>query len=101
MKTNEWKAVEKPVGLLTKVFTNAYTMATSKEEKLAREIADVLNDTESLTVHIGFVEKYSEAFLRKTLQKVLSIPENQIRKTRGALFTYLVKQHGWRNTDRD
>ncbi len=76
-------------------------MATSKEEKLAREIADVLNDSESLPVHIGFVERYSEKFLRKTLQKVLSIPEDQIRKTRGALFTYLVKQHGWRSNSRD
>ena len=63
-------------------------MATSKELKLAREIADALNDNDSLTVHIGFAEKYSEAFLRKTLQKVLSIPEDKVRKTRGALFTY-------------
>jgi len=76
-------------------------MATSKEEKLAREIADALNDTDSMPVHIGFVEKYSEGFLRKTLQKVLSIPENQIRKTRGALFTFLVNQHGWKSNSRD
>ncbi len=69
-------------------------MATSKEERLAREIADALNDNDSLTVHIDFVQKYSEAFLRKTLQRVLSIPEAQIRKTRGALFTYLVTQNG-------
>ena len=75
-------------------------MATSKEEKLAREIADALDDNDSLTVHIGFVEKYSEAFLRKTLQRVLSIPEAQIRKTRGALFTYLVTQNG-RSNSRD
>lgn len=76
-------------------------MATQKEEKLAREIADCLNDLESIQVHIGFAEKYSESFLRKTLQKVLSIPEGQIRKTRGALFTYLVSQHGWRSGARD
>ena len=76
-------------------------MATQKEEKLAREIADALNDNESLPVHVGFAEKYSETFLRKTLQKVLSIPENQIRKTRGALFTYLVKKDGYRSSTRD
>jgi len=76
-------------------------MATSKEEKLAREIADALDDNDSISVHIGFAEKYSEGFLRKTLQKVLSLPENQIRKTRGALFTYLVQQNGWKGSARD
>lgn len=76
-------------------------MATQKEEKLAREIADALNDNESLPVHVSFAEKYSESFLRKTLQKVLSIPQDQIRKTRGALFTYLVKQNGWKGSARD
>ncbi len=76
-------------------------MATSKEEKLAREIADALDDNDSLTVHISFAEKYSEGFLRKTLQRVLSIPEAQIRKTRGALFTYLVTQNGGKGSARD
>ena len=76
-------------------------MATQKEEKLAREIANALNDMDSLPVHIAFVEKYSEAHLRKTLQKVLSIPENQIRKTRGALFTFLVTQNGGKGNSRD
>jgi len=76
-------------------------MATPKEEKLAREIAAALDDTDSLTVHIGFAEKYTEGFLRKTLQKVLSIPENQIRKTRGALYTFLVTQNGGKSSSRD
>lgn len=76
-------------------------MATTKETKLAREIADALGDNDSLAVHTAFCEKYSEAFLRKTLQKVLSIPEDQIRKTRGALFTYLVNQNHGKGTTRD
>ena len=77
-------------------------MATQKEEKLAREIADALDDNTSLAVHIAFAEKYSEAFLRKSLQKVLSIPHEQIRKTRGALFTYLVNQnYGGKSNSRD
>jgi hypothetical protein len=76
-------------------------MAISKEERLAREIADALNDNESLAIHITFAKKYSEAFLRKILQKVLSIPEDQIRKTRGALFTYLVNQQYGKGSTRD
>jgi len=74
----------------------------SKENKLALELADAMNDMESLQAYIGFTQKYSETFLRKTLAKVLSIPENKIRKTRGALFTYLVKQHAYSsNNSRD
>lgn len=66
----------------------------TKEEKLARELADALDDHEAITVYLDFAHTYQEAFLRKILQRVLSVPEAQIRKTRGALFTYLVKRHG-------
>jgi hypothetical protein len=66
----------------------------TKEEKLAREIADALGDIEALSIYEGFAHKYKEEFLRRILQRVLAVPEDQIRKTRGALFTYLIKQHG-------
>lgn len=73
----------------------------SKEEKLARELADALNDSEALPLYIAFAQKYAEAHLRKLLQRVLSIPESQIRKTRGALFTYLVGQNYGKGSSRD
>jgi hypothetical protein len=73
----------------------------TKEEKLAREIAEALNDKDSLAIHEAFAQKYTESFLRKILQKVLSIPENQIRKSRGALFTHLVKQNGGQTSSRN
>jgi len=68
-------------------------MDISNENKLAVELAETLNDRESLQAYIGMTHKYSESFLRKILTKVLTIPQNKIRKTRGALFTFLVKQH--------
>lgn len=68
-------------------------MATPKQIKLAREIAFALNDEDSMATHIEFAEKYSEDFLRKQLQRALSTPEEQIRKSRGALCTFLVKQN--------
>ena len=64
------------------------------ENKLAYEIASTLNDLESLSVHISFTQKYQEVFLRKILQRVMSVPDNKIKRTRGALFTYLVNEHG-------
>ncbi len=65
----------------------------TKEERLAREIADALNDRDALPLYVTFAHKYAESHLRKLLQRVLSIPERQIRKTRGALFTYLITQN--------
>lgn len=62
------------------------------EVKLANEIADTLNDRDSLTMHLQFAHKYQEGFLRKILARVMSIPDSKIRKSRGALFTALVKQ---------
>ena len=64
------------------------------EKSFAYELASALNDTESLPVYIDFTLKYQEAFLRRVLNKVMSIPDDKIKRTRGALFTYLVKQNG-------
>jgi hypothetical protein len=65
----------------------------TKQEKLAQELASAFNDQDSLRFYRECTLKYSEDFLRKKMQKVLSIPEDQIRKTRGALFTYLIRGH--------
>ena len=76
-------------------------MKQTKEEKLAEELADTLSDQESLPFYRDLVERYSESFLRTKLKKVMSIPEKQIRKTRGALFTYLIMQHERKYDTRD
>jgi hypothetical protein len=66
---------------------------STKENKLAKELAEALNDTEPLQVYTQFVEKYSETFLRKIQAKVLAMPRHKIRRSRGGLFTFLIKQH--------
>ncbi|REJ81339.1 MAG: hypothetical protein DWQ44_09815 [Bacteroidetes bacterium] len=65
-----------------------------KQKPLAYELADTLNDQESLALYISFTQTYQEEFLKKTLLKVMSIPDNKIKRSRGALFTYLVTHHG-------
>jgi hypothetical protein len=64
------------------------------KNSLAYELAHTLSDIEALPVYLGFTQKYQEEFLRKILLRVMSIPDQKIKRTRGALFTYLVKQHG-------
>jgi hypothetical protein len=69
----------------------------SHEIKLANEIAETLKDRDSLALFLTFTRRYNEQFLRKTLAKVMAMDEAKIRKSRGALFTYLVNQHGTHN----
>ena len=76
-------------------------MKNSKDEKFAQELADTLSDQDSIPFYRDMVKKYSETFLRTKLQKVMSIPQEQIRKTRGALFTYLINQHEHKHDTRD
>lgn len=64
------------------------------ENKLAYEIANALNDREALPLYLSFTRKYQESFLRKILTRVMSVPAEKIKRTRGALFTYLVNEHG-------
>lgn len=71
-------------------------MDTSHETQLAYELAEALNDKEAIQMYISYAHRFPEALLREMLVKVLTIPENKIRKTRGALFNYLIQQHASR-----
>ena len=64
---------------------------TPEQEKLALEIAHALDDMDALLSHRKMVSMYSEKHLRDKLMKTLAVPENQIRKSRGALYTSLVQ----------
>ncbi len=62
-------------------------------ESLAREIAESLGDAESLSLYRMYTETVSEELLRRALSEALSVPEEKIKKSRGALFTYLVRKY--------
>ena len=69
-------------------------MDNSKEKALAYEIALALDDLDSLHLHLSFVQMYKEEFLRKMLQKAMATPQEKIRRSRAALYVFLVNQHG-------
>jgi hypothetical protein len=64
------------------------------EVKLANEIAETLKDRDSIALFLIYAQKYKEQFLKDILAKVMAMDETKIRKSRGALFTFLVNQHG-------
>ena len=69
-----------------------YQEYTNNEIKFANEIADILKDRDSLAMHLQYVRKYKEEFLRRILNKVMALPDNKIRKNRAALYTFLINQ---------
>jgi hypothetical protein len=62
------------------------------EIKLANEIADTLKDPGGLPLFLNYARKFQEPFLRNYLARVMSIEESKIRKSRAALFTFLISQ---------
>ena len=69
-----------------------YSNYTPQEIKLANEIAETLKDRDSLALHLQYVRKYKEEFLRRILSKVMALPEHKIRSTRAALYVFLINQ---------
>ena len=69
-----------------------YQEYSSHEIKLANEIAETLKDRDSITLHLQYARKYKEEFLRRVLAKVMSLPDSKIRRTRAALYVFLINQ---------
>ena len=70
-----------------------------KEEILAGDLADGLDDKLNFAFYLSVARKYPEDFLRKIFSHVRGIPSNKIKKSRGALFNYLVQKYENRGKD--
>ena len=66
---------------------------TPEQKHFAQKIATLLNDQTALPLYETFVRQHPQEALEELIEKVLSIPDHKIRRTRGALFTFLVKQY--------
>ena len=62
------------------------------EIQLAHEIAATLQDRDSIALHLKYVRKHREEYLRRVLNRVMSLPEEKIKRSRAALYTYLVSR---------
>ncbi len=65
----------------------------TREELLARDLAAGLNDEANLRFYFSVCRKYPEELLRKTYGQVKEIPFDKIKKSRGALFNYLIQKY--------
>jgi len=71
----------------------SYFKPKTKEELLALDLANELNDTKNLSLYLHYARKYPEPFLRKVLGEVKEIPFERIKKSKVALFNYLIKKY--------
>ena len=65
----------------------------NKQELLALDLAKALNDLKALPLYLSYCKKYPDHLLRKVLGEVMEIPHSKIKKTRGALFNYLIQKY--------
>jgi biotin operon repressor len=65
----------------------------TREELLALDLADALNDRKALALYLSYSRRFPESLLRKALGEAKEMPEEQIRKSRAALFNHLVRKY--------
>lgn len=63
----------------------------SPEDKLAVEIASEFADMTHLPVYVAFCRRYPQAIIQKAFEVTKKFPPDKIKKSKGALFIYLVK----------
>ncbi|MDD5773248.1 MAG: hypothetical protein PHX78_07265 [bacterium] len=68
----------------------------TKEELLAYDLAVSLRDMDHIYVYLSLVREYTTDSLLKILGEVKEMPERKVRKSKGALFTYLARHCGER-----
>jgi len=65
----------------------------SSQDWLALDICQILGDSDNLPLYLSYVRKYSPKIIQMAFDAARELPANKIKKTRGALFTYLVKHY--------
>lgn len=78
--------------------SNKFKPRTQKE-LLAMDLAEALNDTKNLRLYFSYCNKYPEQLLRRVLSEVKELPQEKIRKSKGALFNYLVQKYANKKND--
>ena len=68
-------------------------VASTREGMLAKEFAEGLNDMKSLRYYFSLTLEHSERYLRDVYRLAMETPQHKIKKSRGALFAYLVKKY--------
>jgi len=66
---------------------------TNKREWLAYTVAETFNDTDHLKLYLTYCQKYASHIIQRAFAEARSVPDEQIKKSRTALFFYLIKKY--------
>ena len=65
----------------------------TREELLALDMAQTLNDLKSLPLYLKYAKSLPESRIREALSWVKQVPDENIKKSRAALFNFIIKKH--------
>lgn len=65
----------------------------SRQELLAGDLASGLDDEAHVARYLTYAETYPEHLLRRLLSDVRAVPEREIKRSRAALFRFLLTHH--------
>lgn len=68
-------------------------LSPKEQLALAKELAKGLNDMDGLSFYKSVCKRHSKQILYELYAKVLAIPEDKIRVSRGALFNSLLQRY--------
>ncbi|MEZ5358866.1 MAG: hypothetical protein R3F48_08535 [Candidatus Zixiibacteriota bacterium] len=64
-----------------------------KKEQLARKIAKLFKEEDSIKLYEYTVNHYKESAINKALDETMKVPNDRIKKSRSALFFHLLKKY--------
>jgi DNA-binding Lrp family transcriptional regulator len=65
----------------------------TREELLALDMAQALNDLKSLPLYLKYAQTLPESLIRETLSWIKQVPDKNIKRSRAALFNFIIKKH--------
>jgi len=68
----------------------------TREELLALDMAQTLNDLKSLPLYLKYAKSLPESRIRETLSWVKQVPDENIKRSRAALFNSVIKRNAKR-----
>jgi len=69
------------------------TLPTKSKDELAKEIANAFKEKHRLTLYQYIFQGYDESVIRKAYEEAKKVPEDRIKKSRSALFFYLLYKY--------
>ena len=73
-------------------------LSLTKEGLLAKDLAEGLDDKANPGFYLSVARKYPEGLLRRILSEVRQIPNDKIKRSKGALFNYLLQNYDKKNS---